>query len=85
MNLEKLAEAQEAAADAATEAAMLVVEKLAEAVALVTPAEARCVRLTVRLPESTHEQLRMLAFEQRTSEQALIEAWVAEQLHPGGL
>ena len=43
------------------------------------PAENR-VGITVRFPESVHEQLRVLAFERRTSKQALIEAWVAEKL-----
>ncbi len=43
------------------------------------PAENR-IGITVRFPESVHEQLRVLAFERRTSKQALIEAWVAEQL-----
>lgn len=38
------------------------------------------VGITVRFPASMHEQLRVLAFERRTSKQALIEAWVAEQL-----
>jgi hypothetical protein len=38
------------------------------------------IGITVRFPESVHEQLRVLAFERRTSKQALIEAWVAEQL-----
>jgi hypothetical protein len=38
------------------------------------------IGITVRFPESMHEQLRVLAFERRTSKQALIEAWVAEQL-----
>ena len=38
------------------------------------------IGITVRFPESIHEQLRVLAFERRTSKQALIEAWVAEQL-----
>jgi hypothetical protein len=38
------------------------------------------IGITVRFPASTHEQLRVLAFERRTSKQALIEAWVAEQL-----
>jgi hypothetical protein len=43
------------------------------------PAENR-IGITVRFPESVHEQLRVLAFERRTSKQALIERWVAEQL-----
>ena len=43
------------------------------------PAENR-IGITVRFPESVHERLRVLAFERRTSKQALIEAWVAEQL-----
>ena len=43
------------------------------------PAENR-IGITVRFPESVHEQLRVLAFERRTSKQALIEAWVTEQL-----
>ena len=47
--------------------------------AAVGPAEHR-IGITVRFPASTHEQLRVLAFERRTSKQALIEAWVAEQL-----
>jgi hypothetical protein len=47
--------------------------------AAVAPAENR-IGITVRFPESVHEQLRVLAFERRTSKQALIEAWVAEQL-----
>jgi hypothetical protein len=38
------------------------------------------IGITVRFPASVHEQLRVLAFERRTSKQALIEAWVAEQL-----
>jgi len=41
------------------------------------------IGITVRFPESVHEQLRVLAFERRTSKQALIEAWVAEQLAEG--
>ncbi len=40
------------------------------------------IGITIRLPESVHEQLRVLAFERRASKQALIEAWVAEQLAP---
>jgi hypothetical protein len=43
------------------------------------PAESR-IGITVRFPASVHEQLRVLAFERRTSKQALIEGWVAEQL-----
>lgn len=43
------------------------------------PAETR-IGITVRFPVSMHEQLRVLAFERRTSKQALIEGWVAEQL-----
>ncbi len=43
------------------------------------PAETR-IGITVRFPESVHEKLRVLAFERRTSKQALIEAWVADQL-----
>jgi len=43
------------------------------------PAENR-IGITVRFPESVHERLRVLAFERRTSKQALIEGWVAEQL-----
>ena len=43
------------------------------------PAENR-IGITVRFPESVHEQLRVLAFERRTSKQALIEAWVAQHL-----
>jgi hypothetical protein len=43
------------------------------------PAENR-IGITVRFPESVHEQLRVLAFERRSSKQALIERWVAEQL-----
>ena len=38
------------------------------------------IGITVRFPESVHEQLRVLAFERRTSKQALIEGWVGEQL-----
>ena len=38
------------------------------------------IGITVRFPESVHEQLRVLAFERRTSKQALIERWVADQL-----
>jgi hypothetical protein len=38
------------------------------------------IGITVRFPESMHEQLRVLAFERRTSKQALIERWVADQL-----
>ena len=38
------------------------------------------IGITVRFPESVHERLRVLAFERRTSKQALIEGWVAEQL-----
>ena len=38
------------------------------------------IGITVRFPEFVHEQLRVLAFERRTSKQALIEGWVAEQL-----
>jgi hypothetical protein len=38
------------------------------------------IGITVRFPQSLHERLRVLAFERRTSKQALIEAWVAEQL-----
>jgi hypothetical protein len=38
------------------------------------------IGITVRFPESVHERLRVLAFERRTSKQALIEAWVADQL-----
>jgi hypothetical protein len=41
------------------------------------PAENR-IGITVPFPESVHEQLRVLAFERRTSKQALIEKWVAE-------
>jgi hypothetical protein len=40
------------------------------------------VGITIRLPVAVHEQLRVLAFEQRSSKQALIEAWVAERLAP---
>ena len=43
------------------------------------PVENR-IGITVRFPKSVHEQLRVLAFERRTSKQALIEGWVAEQL-----
>ncbi len=46
----------------------------------VAPAENR-IGITVRFPESVHEQLRVLAFERRTSKQALIETWVAAQLN----
>ena len=45
----------------------------------IAPAENR-IGITVRFPASVHEQLRVLAFERRTSKQALIEGWVAEQL-----
>lgn len=38
------------------------------------------IGITVRFPESLHERLRVLAFERRTSKQALIEGWVADQL-----
>jgi hypothetical protein len=38
------------------------------------------IGITIRLPEATHERLRLLAFERRTSKQALIEAWVSERL-----
>jgi hypothetical protein len=38
------------------------------------------IGITIRLPEAVHERLRLLAFERRTSKQALIEAWVSEQL-----
>jgi hypothetical protein len=34
----------------------------------------------IRLPEAVHEWLRLLAFEQRSSKQALIEARVSERL-----
>ena len=47
--------------------------------ASVAPPESR-VGITVRFPASMHERLRVLAFERRTSKQALIEGWVAEQL-----
>ena len=43
------------------------------------PAENR-IGITVRFPATVHEQLRVLAFERRTSKQALIERWVADQL-----
>ena len=43
------------------------------------PVENR-IGITIRFPESVHEQLRVLAFERRTSKQALIERWVADQL-----
>ena len=43
------------------------------------PVENR-IGITVRFPASVHEQLRVLAFERRTSKQALIEKWVADQL-----
>jgi hypothetical protein len=38
------------------------------------------IGITIRLPEAVHERLRLLAFERRTSKQALIEAWVSERL-----
>jgi hypothetical protein len=38
------------------------------------------IGITIRLPEAVHERLRLLAFEQRSSKQALIEAWVSERL-----
>src|SRR3954471_3461397 len=38
------------------------------------------VGITIRLPVSVHEKLRVLAFEQRTSKQQLIEGWIANQL-----
>lgn len=38
------------------------------------------IGLTIRLPEAIHEQLRLVAFQRRTSKQALIERWVADQL-----
>jgi hypothetical protein len=38
------------------------------------------IGITIRLPESVFERLRVLAFEQRSSKQALIEGWVSEQL-----
>lgn len=41
------------------------------------------IGITVRFPELVHEQLRVLAFQRRTSKQALIEGWVAE--HLGGV
>jgi hypothetical protein len=47
--------------------------------ASVAPPENR-IGITVRFPASLHEQLRVLAFERRTSKQALIEGWVAEQI-----
>jgi hypothetical protein len=40
------------------------------------------IGITIRLPEAVHERLRLLAFEQRSSKQALIEAWVSERLTP---
>jgi hypothetical protein len=40
------------------------------------------IGITIRLPEALHEKLRVLAFEQRSSKQALIEAWVSERLTP---
>jgi hypothetical protein len=40
------------------------------------------IGITVRLPEAVHERLRLLAFEQRRSKKALIEAGVAERLSP---
>jgi len=43
----------------------------------VAPAEER-IGITVRLPASVHEQLRVAAFEQRTSKQALMERLVIE-------
>ena len=42
--------------------------------------ETKRIGITIRLPEAVHEQLRLLAFEQRSSKQALIESWVAERL-----
>jgi hypothetical protein len=44
------------------------------------PAPEPRIGITIRLPEAVHERLRLLAFEQRTSKQALIEAWVSERL-----
>ena len=38
------------------------------------------IGITVRFPATIHERLRVLAFERRTSKQALIEEWVAAQL-----
>jgi hypothetical protein len=52
------------------------------AVPRAAPAEHR-IGITVRFPASVHEQLRVLAFERRTSKQALIEAWVAGHLAEG--
>ena len=44
------------------------------------PAVETRIGITVRFPATVHEQLRVLAFERRTSKQALIERWVADQL-----
>jgi hypothetical protein len=41
------------------------------------------IGITIRLPASVHERLRVLAFEQRTSKQQLIEGWIANQLTMG--
>jgi len=53
---------------------------LAAGIVTRTAVEATRIGITVRLPEAVHEQLRVLAFEQRTSKQAIIEGWIVDQL-----
>ena len=60
VNLDKLAEAQEAA-DTALDAATLAAEKIAEALLVTEPEKPRTVPLTFRATVDMHEQLQKLA------------------------
>ena len=65
--------------------ATIVKVRKGEAQPHAAPSRARSadrIGITVRFPESVHERLRVLAFERRTSKQALIEGSSTE--HFGG-